>query len=169
MVPVGPTRQEKGSEVDLENLLAQKGRPPAAQLVSGLKIRPWQWLPGRLPPSCRQYPLSTGYCSSGQAPCASDGAYLLFRLPQVTLRGMQTLQAAPCWPPWPHQSLMFPSQVILAPMVKPVSVFNAISHLRIVWFSVCFHFSGPFNYLYISCTLYYQAYIELRIILRLEY
>ena len=99
MVPVGPTRQEKGSEVDLENLLAQKGRPPVAQLVSGLKIRPWHWLPGRLPPSCRQYPLSTGYCSSGQAPCASDGAYLLFRLPQVTLRGMQTLQAAPCCPP----------------------------------------------------------------------
>lgn len=55
-------------------------------------------------------------------------------------------------PPWPHQSSMFPSQVILAPMVKPVSVFNAISHLRIVWFSVCFHFSGPFNDLYISCT-----------------
>lgn len=121
------------------------------QLVSGLKIRPWQWLPGRLPPSCRQYPLSTGYCCSGQVPCACAGAYLLFRLPQVTLRGMQTQQAAPCWPSL-APPLMFPSQVILTPMVKPVSVFNAISHLRIVWFSVCFHFSGPFNYLYISCT-----------------
>ena len=54
-------------------------------------------------------------------------------------------------PPWPHQSSMFPSQVILAPVVKPVSIFNAISHLRVLWFSVCFHFSGPFNYLYISC------------------
>ena len=54
-------------------------------------------------------------------------------------------------PPWPHQSWMFPSQVILAPRVKPVSIFNAISHLRVVWFSVCFHFSGPLNYLHISC------------------
>lgn len=68
------------------------------QLVSDPKIRPWQWLPGWLPPSCRQYPLSTAYCCSGQVPCASSVAYLLFRLPQVTLSGMKTLQAAPCWP-----------------------------------------------------------------------
>ena len=87
----------QGSKVDLENLLVQKGPPPA---TAGFWPLDWTlavtfWL---FTPSCRQYPLSPGHCCPDQVPCASVSGYLLCRLPQVIPHGMWTLQAAPCWP-----------------------------------------------------------------------